>query len=81
MRGNEIPFELLATIQSWFFFLARKAANTWIYYTNRSGVSTKIWAEFATKLCFFRLAAADTIGRTARLQLSYDGPSEERSQG
>ena len=26
-----------------------------IYYTNRSPVSTNIWAEFATKLCFFRL--------------------------
>ena len=32
-----------------------------IYYTNTSPLSTIIWAQFATKLCFFRLVREDSI--------------------
>ena len=41
-----------------------------IYYTNTSPLSTIIWAQFATKLCFFRLVREDSTGLTPRLGFS-----------
>src|SRR5690349_3972255 len=35
----------------------RQATNTWIYYTNKSPLSTIIWLNFATKLCQRRTAS------------------------
>src|ERR1043165_4969172 len=42
----------------------RQATNTWIYYTNRSPLSTIIWLNFATKLCQRQSPVADQKGHT-----------------
>ena len=56
--------------------MGRKASNTWIYYTNRSPVSTNIWPEFATKLCFFGLVLED--GTLDRMRPRSIGQTETR---
>jgi len=42
--------------------MAHKALTLGIYYTNTTPVSTNIWPEFATKLCFFPLVREEAFG-------------------
>jgi len=41
-----------------------------IYYTNRSLLSTIIWPQFATKLCFFPVFEKIALGFALRPELS-----------